>query len=139
MALIMFLAACGLAGCGSKLVTVDVSGTVTYNGKPLNDEGCHITFLGSELHDASAPISPSGEYKVTGVAVGPNKVAVYYRNPEAAKPVEPSQKGPPKAPKSTSPLRSLPKKYADPKTSDLRVDVATGTVYDIKLTGPELK
>ena len=41
---ILGIAICCLAGCGPKVT--DVSGKVTYNGKPPNQEGCNITFLG---------------------------------------------------------------------------------------------
>ncbi|QJX00183.1 hypothetical protein [Frigoriglobus tundricola] len=124
-----------LSGCGPKYVLHDVKGTVTYNGKPLNDEGCSITFLSPTGKDATAKVAPTGEYLAKGVVEGPNTVAVYYSNPEAAKPRSPGEK----APKSTSPLRNLPMHYADPKTSKLTVEVAAGTVYDVDLKGPTLK
>jgi hypothetical protein len=127
------IAACCPAGCGPKVV--DVSGTVTYNGKPPNDEGCKITFTGPSGLEVTAPVAANGEYKATGVVVGSNKVVVFYTNPEAAKPRDPGVK----APLSTSPLRNLPVKYADVKTSGLTVDVAAGTVYNVELTGPALK
>ena len=66
---------------------------------------------------------------------GSNKVVIYYANPEAAKPRQPGER----APKSTSPLRNLPLKYADVKTSELTVNVDARTVFDVDMKGPVLK
>jgi hypothetical protein len=121
------------AGCGPKVA--DVRGTVTYNGKPLNEKGCNIVFLGATGQSVVAPVAENGEYKAIGVLAGANKVAVYYHNPEAAIPRERGVKAPP----SNSPLRNLPRKYADVKTSELAVDVDTGTVFNVDMNGPALK
>jgi hypothetical protein len=127
------IAACCPAGCaGAK--RVDVSGKVTYNGMPLNDEGCNIVFLGPNGKSVSAAVAPAGNYKASGVVAGANQVAIYFRNPEAAKSHDPGEKTPP----SSSPLRNLPAKYADVKTSELTVDVDTGTVFDVDMKGPNL-
>lgn len=124
-----------LAGCGPKVVVYDVTGTVTYNGKPPDDVGCSITFVAADGKDVTAPIAPSGQFEAKGVVSGPNTVAVFYRNPAAAESLPPGQK----PPKSTSPLRKLPLKYADPKTSQLKVDVGPGTVFNVDMKGPPLK
>jgi hypothetical protein len=133
--IILGIAVCCPAGCGPKFKLVEVSGTVTYNGKPPNGEGLNIVFLGPNGKSADGQIAPNGEYKVSGVVAGPNKVAIWYHNPESAKTREPGVK----APASVSPLRNLPLKYGDVKTSELTVDVDTGTVFNPKMTGPDLK
>ena len=121
------------AGC-SRAKLVDVSGKVTYNGMPLNDEGCNIVFLGPNGKSVSAAVAPDGNYKASGVVAGANQVAIYFRNPEAAKSHDRNEQTPP----SGSPLRNLPLKYADVKTSGFRVDVATGTVFNVDMKGPNL-
>jgi hypothetical protein len=121
------------AGCGPKVV--DVSGTVTYNGKPLNDEGCKILFQAPSGQEVVTSVAASGEYKASEVVAGPNKVALYYVNTEGAAPRAPGVKAPP----SVSPLRNLPFKYADVKTSELKVNADTGTVFNVDMQGPPLK
>jgi hypothetical protein len=130
--IILGIAVCCPAGCGPKLV--NVSGKVFYNGVPPNDVGCNIVFVGPDGKQVSAPIASNGEYKASGVVAGTNQVAIYYRNPESEKSREPSEKAPP----SNSPLRNLPIKYADVKTSELTVNVDDGTVFNVNMEGPDL-
>ena len=132
--IILGIAVCCDAGCGPKVVTV--TGTVTYNGNPLNEEGCNIVFLGPDpdRKQVTAPVASNGKYEAIGVVAGPNRVAIYYRNPEAAKSREPGEK----TPSSISLLRNLPPKYADVKTSELTFDPGTGTVFDVNMKGPPL-
>jgi hypothetical protein len=61
------------AGCGN--ATGEVSGKVSYQGKPLN--GGTITFVPEKGGGAfNSPISEQGTYIVTKVPTGPAKVAV---------------------------------------------------------------
>jgi len=133
--IILGMAVCCLAGCGPRLV--DVSGKVTYNGKPPNEEGVKIVFLGPNGKSVVGVIAPNGEYKASGVVAGANQVAIWYKNPEAAKSREPGTKAPP--PTSVSPLRNLPFKYADVNTSELKCNADTGTVFDVDMTGKALQ
>jgi hypothetical protein len=127
-------AMCCLAGCGPSVKVTDVSGTVTYNGKPPNEEGCSIVFVGYNGKQVTAKIAATGEYKASGVVAGANKVAVYYRSPESAKTREPGEKVPP----SESLLHNLPLKFADVQTSGLTFDTSTGTEYSPDLKGTDL-
>ena len=77
----------------------------------------------------------NGDYKASGVEAGANKIAIYYSNPEAEKPRSPGVKAPP----SNSPLRNLPFKYADPKTSGLTLNTDTGKVFDFDMPGKDLE
>jgi hypothetical protein len=132
--IILGIAACLSAGCGPKARIVTVTGKVTYNGNPPGEEGCNIVFLGPDGKQVSAPIAPSGEYTASGVVAGTNKVAIYYRNPEAAKTRDPGA-----APVlNESPLRNLPANYADVNKSELSVDADTGTVFDVNMKGTDL-
>jgi hypothetical protein len=131
--IIFGVAVCCAAGCGPKVA--NVTGKVTYNGKPLNEEGCNIVFQGTTGQSVVAPVAENGEYKASGVLAGANKVAVYYRSPGATIPRERGVKAPP----SNSPLRNLPRKYGDVNTSELSVDVDIGTVFNVDMNGPALK
>jgi hypothetical protein len=128
------IAICSPAGCGPGAKVVDVTGKVTYNGNPPNEEGCSIVFLGPNGKEVVAAIAPSGEYKATGVVAGANQVAIYYRNPEVTKSHDPSEKTPP----STSLLRDLPPKYADVKTSELTFNAETERVFNVDMKGAAL-
>src|SRR4051812_18324003 len=70
-----------LLGCSSAPEQTDVSGTVTYNGKPLNASGGKITFFGPDNFPVAADINSDGTFHVNSVRVGENKVAVLYPNP----------------------------------------------------------
>ena len=132
--IILGIAVCLPAGCGPKARLVTVTGKVTYNGNPPNEEGCNIVFLGPDGKQVSVPVASTGEYTASGVVAGPNKVAVFYRNPEAEKTRDPGAK----PVLNESPLRNLPATYKDVKTSELTVEADTGTVFDVKMTGPDL-
>src|SRR2546430_2386810 len=60
-------------GCGERPRS-RVSGTVTYQGKPL--AGAVVTFFGSDNQTYTADTKPDGAYEVAGVPRGPVRVAV---------------------------------------------------------------
>lgn len=130
---VLGIALCSLVGCGPRLV--EVNGKVTYNGEPPNGEGCRIIFVGPQLQEVQATIAADGHYHATGVVVGPNKVAIYYNSNPEGKGREPGKK----LPVIVSPLMKLPFKYADVTTSELAVNVDTGTVFDVDMKGPPLE
>jgi hypothetical protein len=126
-----------LAGCGS---TTEVTGEVTYNGKPLDKPGGTISFFGPNGVPVTAPIDTSGHYKVAGVRVGENRVTVTYPRPGLGQPKQrgPGKTGGPPATSEDSPFLT-PENYALPETSKLTVVVEGGTVYNPELTGPPIK
>ena len=63
-----------LIGCGKSIATADVSGQITYNGKPLAAEGMTISFVSAEGRVVSAKLGSDGTYRATGVEVGENFV-----------------------------------------------------------------
>src|SRR5262245_25668289 len=67
------------AGCGGR---GDVSGRVTYQGKPL--VWGTVQFEGSDNLIKQGNIKPDGTYAVAGVAVGEAKVAVSSINPQSS-------------------------------------------------------
>ena len=130
--------ALGAAGCDAP--KYDVTGKVTYNGAPLNKPQGHVVFVGPKGEQIDAPINPDGTYKAMQVTKGPNKVAVYYINPELAKSgkLARGKAGePPPGAKSVTAFLT-PEKYASPDTSELETTVDKPTVFDIPLTGPEV-
>ena len=124
-----FLALCG---CGDS--TSDVSGKVTYQGKPL--KGGSITFV-AQRGSVSGSIKEDGSYSIAKVPTGDVKICV---DTEALNPGKKS-----KAPKITPPAgqsapegtygggddptkkyMKIPEKYASPDTTDLTVKVESG-------------
>jgi hypothetical protein len=106
--------------------TVPVTGTVTFNGNPV--EGATVTFMPAGTDDprvgSQAETDHNGRYQLRthigagkfkdGVVPGPYLVSVNKLDTAAIK----STYAPPK--------NLLPKKYADGKTSHLTADVAVG-------------
>jgi hypothetical protein len=128
---------CGaLAGCGGPVRT-DVTGRVTYNGKPLDKPYGAIVFVAPDGRRVTAQIDVDGTYVAPGVSIGENRVSVAYdRPPPPPGKRAPDTKGPGSS--KTSPFIT-PDAYADPETSKLSVKVEKGTVYNPELTGPAIK
>ena len=130
-----------LPGCAETVTLADVTGTVTYNGKPLNKPGGTIVFIGPKNTQAVGEIAPDGSYKALGVPTGTNRVAVYYPNPDAqkGKPMLQPGKFPQAPPPPAQPPFLTPMKYAAVDTSELIHEVQLGSLFDVKLTGPAIK
>jgi hypothetical protein len=136
---IVFGAALGLlavasGGCGDRVV--EVSGRVTYNGAPLNKPGGQIVFVGPKGTQVVTAIGSDGTYRAAGVPAGPNRVVVYYPNPEAQR----GKRFPSRTtvPPSPPPPFLTPLRYASADTSGLAVQADTGTTFHADLTGPEI-
>jgi hypothetical protein len=128
-----------LPGCGGSS-RADVTGQVTYNGKPLANTGGTISFLGADGIPVAATIDNNGNYQAKGVCVGENKVAVsYLRNTgQTGKRAPDAKGGPPVTDQSDSPFLT-PASYAMPETSNLKVVVEKNVVYNPELNGPDIK
>jgi hypothetical protein len=125
-----------LAGCGGTKAgpaTVEVTGTVTLNGTPI--EGASIVFspdIGSDEHRlaSQAMTDSEGRFKLTthvgggkfksGIVPGKYLVAVTKLDTAGAKNIY------------SPPKNLLPPKYADAKTSQLKADVAAGQANDFQ-------
>jgi hypothetical protein len=125
-----------LSGCGKSKGTV--SGTVTYQGKPL--PGGFITII-PEQGEAGAfrgKIEPNGAYRVSDIPAGPVKIGVQAleppKHPEAMLSPEEIAKGA-KAPAiSPGTYMRIPPIYNDPDKSGLGFTVNGGTQeHDIPL------
>jgi hypothetical protein len=130
--------AVGVTGCWEK--KVDVTGMVTYNGSPLNKPGGKIVFIGPNETQVVASIGADGAYRATGVLFGPNRVAVFYPNPEfKAKKRLPTKGQEPGAFELPDTPFLTPDKYASVTTSDLSIQAARGTVFDANLIGQDIQ
>ena len=129
------------AGCGGG--TADVSGKVTYQGKPVVFGT--VVLIGPDGVPKSGPIQPDGSFRVTGVKPGAAKVAVSSPPPPGA---TLPKKGPAigrdagdKPPENETPVSPevarnwfpLPDKFADPAQSGATADVQSGKPVDIDL------
>jgi hypothetical protein len=133
---IIALALCTIAfiGCGGANkgpATVEVIGTVTLNGSPI--EGANVVFCPNDGSDArrlssQAATDRDGRFRLTthtgggkfksGIVPGKYDVTISKLDTASIK----NTMSPPK--------NLLPAKYADPKTSQLKADVAAGQAND---------
>src|SRR5687768_13661966 len=129
--LIALLAAAFSAGCGnSGLRTTPVSGTVTYNGKPVARANVSFAPEDPSGRVATGVTDTSGRYTLgtltadDGATVGKYKVTVIARGPDRpAKPGEGSG-----MPGETVPGEpTIPAKYFSPDTSGLVREVKRGS------------
>ncbi len=72
---LMILALLLSCGCGGPRASGTVTGTVTYDGKPVNDATITFTPVDGVGTTAAGTIS-DGKYSVTGVTVGKKKVLI---------------------------------------------------------------
>jgi hypothetical protein len=129
-----------LAGCGDSLDLLPASGTVTYNGQPV--DGADVIFTPDNGQPGTGKTDASGKYTIStmgkpGATRGMNKVTIQKtsRSGEAIANPKPEdmmkmQKGP-----SASTVKSeLPDKYSVPQ-GGLTADVQSGTAsFDFTLT-----
>lgn len=132
-----------LSGCGGEKPpeTASVTGTVTYNNKPV--EGANVSFLVEGAPIAVGTTDAEGKYSIPNVPVGSAKVSVskYANQPSPAAPsgqLTPEDmikmSNPQKKP--TPPKSEIPEKYADPATSQLTAEVSkdeTANNFDFEL------
>jgi hypothetical protein len=117
-----------LVGCTTGPPTGTVSGSVKYNGVALNSGS--VMFMSPDKRTVSATILSDGTYKATDVPTGSTKVGVAVQaQSEGSQPDPVGGKG-----KGITPI-AIPKKYADPETSDLKLDVKAGAnpPFDINI------
>lgn len=115
------------AGCGSGGPAMGrVSGTVTYQGKPLDAGTVTFIAIDDKNPNASGSIQRGGTYSLQttepgdGAVVGEYRVAITDVDPTAFNTALPG--APPELPKS-----ALPKQYLDASTSGLTAKVEGGS------------
>ncbi len=131
-----------LTGCGGG--TTDVSGKVSFRGKALVYGT--VVLLDAGGTPKAGTIQPDGSFRITGVKIGPAKVAVTSLAPpgsESARKADPRDRGgddkpPPPEVAAVSPEVAkawfpIPDKYGDPAKSELTADVKPGQPLDFDL------
>jgi hypothetical protein len=139
------LAALVLTGCGGgRPGTAEVTGTVTYKGKPVTAGTVHF-LAADDSQSASAELSPEGTYAMPAAPVGPVKVAVqtaaFRYRPVVAAGARPPVGGPASVPQYRpvdhhvgTVYVPIPTRYEAPSTSGLTFTVQKGTqTLDIAL------
>jgi hypothetical protein len=134
---VVFTAGCGDSGPVPDIIpTVPVSGTLTYNGKPVpsfkvvfSPTDGRKTAMGTT--DADGKFTLGTNQPGDGAAVGTHKVTVAYDPPPevdsaVAMPIE----SPAKMPK---PAVEVPAKYTKQETSDLVQEVTDDGLPDVKI------
>jgi hypothetical protein len=133
------------AGCGPG--SADVTGKVTYKGKPVVCGA--VVIVGADGLPKSGLIQPDGTFRVEAVRVGPARVAVTSPPPASAASTRPKARGgrdaggdgektpPPQAPPADPEVVknwvSLPEKYGDPTQSGLTIDVPSAQPVTLAL------
>jgi len=109
-------------GCGTPQGRV--SGTVTYQNKPV--EAGTVTFYVIGAPRPVAAVITDGKYEA--VDISPGEAMVTVSGPPPSEPVGKTQKGEGGRPRPTPvpATSSVPAKYADSSTSDLRFTVEPG-------------
>jgi hypothetical protein len=132
-----------VAGCSGG--TTDVSGKVSYNGKPVVFGTVQI--IGSDGLPKSGAIQPDGTFRVSGVKVGSAKVTVSSPPPpgssaaaprakvgrEAEEERRPADADTPVSPEVAKGWFALPEKYSDPSKTDLAVEIKARQALEIDL------
>jgi hypothetical protein len=132
-----------LAGCGG---TGDVSGRVTYQGKPVTSG--KVMLVGADGTPHYGDIGADGAYRVAGVPTGEVLATVASPKPGEARPERPggSGRGGDRRAPAADPAEaaaqaalakrwfSIPEQYADPARSGLKVNVSRGgMMHDFEL------
>lgn len=124
-ALLLAAALTGLVGCGGKPTkkVVTVTGTVTHKGQQLKTG--ILKFMAPNGDFAMAMIGPDGNFTMTDVVPGEQKVA-YVGGPMSSGSSDGGAGGNAPTPKAVN----VPAKFSDPQTSGVTVTVpeAGGTV-----------
>lgn len=127
-ALLLSCALTALAVCGCSPATTDVSGTVTYQGKPLPAGSVTLVDSSGAVHQAQ--IQADGKFTVPNVPVGSVRVAVSTPKANRGKPSPFGGEPPPPPPAGTP---ELPMELANPDTSGLTGTVTAGQPLNINI------
>jgi hypothetical protein len=120
LATLIAVSAALLAGCGSgNPATYAVTGTVTYQGKPV--EGAGVMFMPSSGRPASSMTDAQGRFTLRTFKDGDG--AVEGENVVCISKMVPAQGDATKDPMFRKMISLLPQRYATPVTSPLKVNV----------------
>jgi hypothetical protein len=135
---ILFFLLLAIPGCGGGRTTATVTGTVSYQGKPL--PAGKVSFWGANDQVASALISEDGSFEASNVPLGAVKVAVSTPLPPPPEIVKAAKEGKRRFGKGElitvdTKTVSIPPKYSDPAKSGLSFNVTESSqpfVIDLK-------
>lgn len=139
----MFVAAALAAAAGCGPGRSDVTGTVSYRGRPVVYGT--VSVIGADQMTYYGTIRLDGTFAVAGVPVGPAKVGVYSPDPYFEPPIPPAVKAKVEEARRAAGIEPAPKppkgqwvrlrpKAADPLTSGLTVEVgAQPTAVDLRV------
>jgi hypothetical protein len=132
---VCFLVVVLITVCGCSPPTATVTGSVTYNGAPV-DYGSVVFFIGDK--DAfPAQLGAGGIFTVTGLPYGEAKIEVYSRRAEPGVPAK-HTKGTKEHPVAEPKGVVIPEDYNDKDKSGLKLTIDRATVeYKIELKDPE--
>jgi len=124
-----------IVGCGDQ-ARGEIRGTVTYKGQPVPFAIVIVTAADNQVYRADTDVS--GKYVISGVPYGTARVAVQRPMLESEAPPLDDHPDAPGAPtgnaKSLPKVPTIPARYSDPATSDLKVDLAAPRQeFEIKL------
>jgi hypothetical protein len=138
LALSLLVALVG-SGCSNHPEVVPVSGTVLFQGEPV--DGAHVSFQlpGAPRH-AAGTTDAAGRFTLTtfkpgdGALPGEHEIVVYKWESATAASDSPGSRQAPGGGKMANyvhPKSMLPARYENPKLSDLRVTVESGSPMDL--------
>jgi hypothetical protein len=114
-------------GKGGTFNGVEVSGTVTYDGQPVEDG--LVTVTTDDGKSSSAKLEDGGKFTLPNAPTGPVKIGVNTQMAKAeAMMNQKESKG-----KMKVKLVEVPAKYAQPSTSGLTDTITAGKPLDIKI------
>jgi hypothetical protein len=131
--IVLLLGICCLAGCGDRGPDrVVVSGTVTFNGKPLPHGNIRFMPTGDSAVPMAGTIVRDGVYKVErhgGVPVGAYKIEIeaYQVDKRHTNPDSPMARGAPR-------IQYLPKRYNANSELTITIEPGRAIVKDFALT-----
>ena len=99
------------SGCDKGIKRINVSGTVTYEGKPVTSG--LLKFSGPNGAYSAAVLGDGGKYSITDVVPGETKIGVM-ESPQGSGSSSGAKSGPAAAPVS------LPEKFRDPEKSGVK-------------------
>ena len=130
-ALLVAAVACAAAtGCGP--AKTNISGKVTYNGKPVIWGG--VIIIGADEVPIQASLTPEGTYSAVNVPVGPIRVGVSSPDPTPPGRIDKETGKPLPSPVDRSKWFTIPDKFSDPRSSGLNYTAdPKNPVVDIEL------
>jgi hypothetical protein len=108
------------SGCSSSVSLAEVTGIVRFQGRPLTSG--EVTFFDADGTKSFSGISETGAYNVQGVKFGKARISVVSTPRVPPGLTKPGSRGATPPSKQEEPI-DIPKRYSDPESSKLRVEI----------------